>query len=85
MDDDTRYRPASDVTTKFRHNADTLLHLTKLQAGRSPRNFITDGLPAYIKSSKKVFGSKTSHVRHIHLKGDRNNNKMERLNGEMRP
>ncbi len=37
-----------------------------------------------MKSSKKVFGKDTNHVRHIHLKGDKNNNKMERLNGEIR-
>ena len=85
MDDDTRYWLASDIAeTKFQHNADNLLSLTKLQAGKNPRNFITDGLPAYMKSSKKVFGKKTNHVRHIHLKGDMNNNKMDRLNGEIR-
>ncbi len=85
MDDDTRYWLASDMaTTKFQHNADNLLSMTKKQAGKSPRNFITDGLPAYMKSSKKVFGKKINHVRHIHLKGDMNNNKMERLNGEIR-
>lgn len=36
------------------------------------------------KSSKKIFGKKTQHHSHIHLKGDMNNNKMERLNGEIR-
>ena len=85
MDDDTRYWLSSDIAdNKFHHNADNLLQLTKLQAGKNPRNFITDGLSAYKKSSKKVFGPKTNHVRHIHLKGDINNNKMERLNGEIR-
>ena len=85
MDDDTRYWLASDMANnKFHHNADSLLELTKRQAGKSPRIFITDGLPAYMKSSKKVFGKNTNHIRHIHLKGDMNNNKMERLNGEIR-
>ena len=85
MDDDTRYWLASDVAaTKFQHNADNLLSLTKLQTGKKPRIFITDGLQAYMKSSKKVFGKDTNHVRHIHLKGDMNNNKMERLNGTIR-
>ena len=37
-----------------------------------------------MKSSKKVFSKKANHVRHIHLKRDMNNNKMERLNGEIR-
>ncbi len=88
MDDDTRYWLASDLAdNKFQHNADSLLSMTKRQAGKAPKNFITDGLPAYMKSSKKVFGKGTNHVRHIHLAGKRdrdNNNKMERLNGEIR-
>ena len=85
MDDDTRYWLASDMAdNKFHHNTDNLLDMTKRQAGKNPRNFITDGLQAYMKSSKKVFGKDTSHVRHIHLKGDKNNNKMERINGTIR-
>ena len=88
MDDDSRYWLASDMAeTKFQHNADKLLELTKEKIGKSPSHFVTDGLPAYMKSSKKVFGKDTNHIRHIHLKGKRskdNNNKMERLNGEIR-
>ena len=88
MDDDTRYWLASDMAeTKFQHNADKLLELTKEKIGKSPVHFVTDGLPAYMKSSKKVFGKKTNHIRHIHIAGKRdrdNNNKMERLNGEIR-
>ena len=85
MDDDSRYWLASDMAeTKFQHNADRLLELTKEKIGKNPTHFVTDGLPAYMKSSKKVFGKKTNHIRHIHIKGDMNNNKMERLNGEIR-
>ncbi len=85
MDDDTRYWLASDMAeTKFQHNADALLEKTKKKIGKSPTHFVTDGLPAYMKSSKKVFGKKTNHIRHIHIAGDMNNNKMERLNGEIR-
>ena len=38
-----------------------------------------------MKSSKKIFGKNTNHVRHIHLAGkrDHDNNKMERLNDEI--
>ncbi len=65
MDDDTRYLLTSDMAaTKFRHNADSLSSMTKKQAGKSPRNFITDGLPACIKSGRKVFGKKINRVRH---------------------
>lgn len=88
MDDDTRYWLASDMAeTKFQHNADTLLELTREKIGKNPSHFVTDGLPAYMKSSKKIFGKKTNHIRHIHIAGKRdrdNNNKMERLNGEIR-
>ncbi len=87
MDDDTRYWLASDLAdSKFQHNADSLLEITKKQAGKNPRNFITDGLPAYAKSSRKVFGKGTNHVKHIRLAGkrDSDDNKMERLNGEIR-
>ena len=44
--------------------------------GKPPKHFITDGLPAYMKSSRKVFDKDT---RHIHLRIDMNNNKMEGL------
>ena len=88
MDDDTRYWLASDMAhTKFQHNADTLLKSTKERTGCSPAHFVTDGLPAYDKSSRRVFGAKTNHIKHIHIAGKRdrdNNNKMERLNGEIR-
>ena len=42
-------------------------------------------LPAYMKLSKEVFGKNTNHIRHIHLPGkrDRDDDKMERLNGEI--
>ena len=85
MDDDTRYWLASDMTdTKFQHNADNLLKLPKDTMSKNPTHFITDGLPAYQKASKRIFGKKTTHTRHIHIQGYMNNNKMERLNGEFR-
>ncbi|MCV0372987.1 MAG: DDE-type integrase/transposase/recombinase [Nitrosarchaeum sp.] len=85
MDDDSRYWLASDMAeTKFQHNADNLLKLTKETIGKNPIHFVTDGLPAYQKSSKRIFGKSTHHTRHIHLQGDLQNNKMERLNGEIR-
>ncbi len=85
IDDKTRYFLAYDLTdTKFQHNADHLLELTKNAIGKSPKHFTTDGLPAYAKSSKRVFGKDTQHHAHIHLHHDMNNNKMERFNGTFR-
>ena len=82
----SRFWIAHEVAdNKFQHNADHLLEMTKQVAGnKSPKHFITDGLPAYMKSSKKIFGKDTLHTRHIHLKGDKQNNKMERFNGSFR-
>ena len=84
--DDTRFWISKDMAdNKFQHNADHLLEMTKQVAGnKSPKHFITDGLPAYMKSSKKIFGKDTLHTRHMHLKGDKQNNKMERFNGSFR-
>ena len=59
---------ASDtVHTKFYHNADKLLGLTKEKIGKNPAYFVTDGLPAYMKSSKKVFGKKNHHSKRFTL------------------
>ena len=56
MDDDTRFWITQELAySKHQHNADNLLQQTLRQTGGSkPTNFITDGLPAYDKSSKKV-------------------------------
>ena len=71
--------------TKFQHNVYYLLELTKFTIGnKTPKHFITDGLPAYGKSSRRIFGRKTQHDKNIHLKGEMNNNMMEHLNGEIR-
>jgi len=32
----------------------------------------------------RALAPRTIHIKHIHMKGDHNNNKMERLNGEIR-
>ena len=45
-------------------------------------------MQAYNEAFRKEYGSVAKgspiHIRHIALDGDRNNNKMERLNGEFR-
>ena len=82
MDDDTRYWLAAEMShTKFQHNADGLLESTKRRIGKSPAHFVTDGLPAYQKSSRKVFGKDTNHVRHIHIAGKRDRDNNNRWSG----
>ena len=89
MDDETRFWIAQEVAdSKFRHDARNLLRMGKESMQMKPRVFITDGLRAYNDAFKKEYGAVKKgspiHIRHISLKGDRNNNKMERLNGEFR-
>ena len=89
MDDETRFWIAQEVAdSKYKHDARNLLRMAKESMNMTPRVFITDGLQAYRDAFKKEYGAVKKgspiHIRHISLKGDRNNNKMERLNGEFR-
>jgi transposase-like protein len=89
MDDETRFWIAQEVAeTKDRHDARKLLQMAKEATGKTPKTFITDGLATYHDAYKKEFwtlkGPRTEHVRHITIRGDHNNNKMERMNGEVR-
>jgi len=89
MDDETRFWIAQEVAdTKEKHDARNLLRVSKELMGKKPMTFITDGLPSYHDAYKKEFwtlkGPRTEHVRHIKLRGDIHNNKMERMNGEVR-
>ena len=92
MDDETRFWLIGEMAdTKFQHQADKLLVSTVNMTQKTPRAFITDGLPAYLKSSKKIFGKDTNHIFNVGINSKRTgrkihptNNMMERLNGEIR-
>ena len=89
MDDETRFWIAQEVAeTKYKHDARKLFQIGQKVAGKKPMTIITDGLPAYHEAYKSEFwtlkGPRTEHIRHITIRGDRNNNKMERFNGEIR-
>ena len=90
MDDETRFWIAQEIAdTKYSHDARTLFKAGVKVAGKKPMTLITDGLPAYHDAYKKEFWTmkketRTEHIQHITLKGDHNNNKMERMNGEVR-
>ena len=92
MDDETRFWLIGEMAdSKFQHQADKLLVSTVNMTQKTPRAFITDGLPAYAKSSKRVFGKETHHVSNVGINSKRKsgkihptNNMMERLNGEIR-
>ena len=86
MDDETRYWIAQEVAeTKNKHDATKLFtEATKRLMKKQPKEFITDGLPTYSVSAIREFPN-ANHIRKIGF--DRkvhNNNKMERMNGEIR-
>jgi len=89
MDDETRFLIAQEVAeSKYKHDARRLFEMGERVTGKKPETIITDGLPAYHDAYKKAYwtlkGPRTQHISTIKLSGDRNNNKMERLNGEIR-
>ena len=57
-------------------------------AGTRPNTLISDGAPnIHTAFNRELYTNKwpsTRHISHIRLQGDHNNNKMERMNGEIR-
>jgi len=90
MDDETRFWIAQEIAdSKYTHDARTLFQAGVKVAGKKPMTLITDGLRSYHDAYKKEFWTlkketRTEHIRHITIRGDHNNNKMERMNGEVR-
>ena len=85
MDDETRFLISQEVAeTKEKHDARNLFMMAKRLMEKQPKTLITDGLTSYHVASKEVF-DEAQHIRKITLDGKQhNNNKMERLNGELR-
>jgi transposase-like protein/predicted RNA-binding Zn-ribbon protein involved in translation (DUF1610 family) len=90
MDDETRFWIAQEVAdSKYQYDARRLLQKAREAIGRKPKVLITDGLQGYHEAWRKEYYTMkketcTQHIRHIRIQGDMNNNKMERLNGEIR-
>lgn len=88
-DDKTRFWIAQVADRKEGYDARDLLRKSKQVTQAKPKVLITGGLGSYAEAYRKEFWTlkrlrRTLHIRHIHLQGDMNNNKMERLNGEIR-
>lgn len=89
MDDETRFWIAQQVADK-KHSSDIrpLFQEGKRVAGKKPNVLISDGAPNFHYAFNKEFYTntkpRTQHIQHIRLQGDKNNNKMERFNGEVR-
>jgi transposase-like protein len=90
MDDETRFWIAQEVAdSKQKHDARHLFYESMKAGGKVPATLITDGLQSYHVAFKKVYSwrrtdKKPEHIREISLKGSIHNNKMERMNGELR-
>ena len=90
MDDETRFWIAQEVAdTKHNYDERRLFSKARDTIGRKPKILITDGLPSYREAYLKEFythklETRTEHIHSIRIQGDHNNNKMERLNGEIR-
>lgn len=90
MDDETRYWIAQQVSdNKHKDDISQMLRDGKALANKKPEVFITDGARNFHQAHMREFNvnakqERTIHIQHIHFKHDMNNNKMERLNGEIR-
>jgi len=84
MDDETRFWIAQEVAdTKHSHDTQNLFALSKTLMRKQPKQIITDGLYSYAVAAEVIL-DEAKHIRHVRLQGDIHNNKMERLNGEIR-
>jgi putative transposase len=90
MDDETRFWIAQEIAdTKDTHDTRHLFQMAREKAGKRPGVLITDGLRSYHDAWLKEYRTNknidsTVHIRQITLTGKHNNNKMERMNGEIR-
>jgi transposase-like protein len=90
MDDQTRFWIAQEVAdTKYTADVRELFKMGKKIAEKNPRTLITDGAPNFHEAYMREFwtankADRTEHIQEIRIAGKIHNNKMERLNGEIR-
>jgi putative transposase len=90
MDDKTRFWIAQQVAdSKYTADITPLFREGKKTAGKAPNRLITDGAFNFDSAFRHAFWLENKrlaiqHIRHIRMSGDQNNNKMERMNGEIR-
>jgi len=90
MDDETRFWIAQQVAdTKYTADITPMFRLGKKVAGKVPHEVITDGAFNFHTALRNAYWRENDalairHVRHVRMSGDMNNNKMERMNGEIR-
>ncbi len=90
MDNDTRFWLAQEVAdTKGTADIRPLFKEARLAAGKKPHTLITDGAFNFESAFRQEFRREREaltiqHIRHVRMGGDKNNNRMERFNGELR-
>ena len=90
MDNETRFWIAQQVAdTKNTADVTPLFREGKRIAGKAPNTIITDGAFNFSSAFQKAYWRENKalaiqHIRHVRMAGDKNNNRMERLNGEIR-
>lgn len=90
MDNDTRFWLAQEVAdTKGTADIRPLFKQAKITAGKKPHTLITDGAFNFESAFREEYKREREalairHIRHVRMSGDRNNNRMERFNGELR-
>jgi len=91
LDHETRYMITQYVAnTKGTENVNPMFREAMMIADKIPTTLISDGANNFHQAWKENYKAKnflwkdTEHIRHIHMKGDKNNNRMERLNGTIR-
>jgi len=90
MDDETRFWIAKEVAdTKYHADVHRLFKRGRKVAGKAPSKIITDGARNFTAGIESEFWREKKalalvHDRDIRFSGEIHNNKMERLNGEIR-
>lgn len=90
MDDQTRFWIAKEVADKkFTADITPMFREGKQVAGKAPSVVITDGAPNFNSAIRHAYYREHKalairHVRDIRFNGQVHNNKMERMNGELR-
>jgi transposase-like protein len=90
MDDQTRFWIAQEVAdTKYTADITPLFRHGKQIAGKRPKILITDGAKNFheafnIALRTKTVADRPEHIQDIRFDGKVHNNKMERMNGEIR-
>jgi len=86
----TRFRISQEFAdTKFTTDLRPLFQKGRKIAEKNPRTLITDGAPNFHEAFVDEFytaklGTRPEHIRDIRMSGEVHNNKMERMNGEIR-